>query len=221
MFQCRLCDYHVKRLDRYTEHYIAIHTDFNIHVVRAEKLKTEECNKCEKKFTNKCLLNRHVAQFHSKQIFHTCGTCKAGFIHHGKYRRHFLNNQKCKASCPKNFNYQICNICGEMFVFLSNLKHHIKWMHKKRNIECTICHKVLSCRESMERHLAETHNKSHQCTTCGKTFGSVRNLESHMRTHTGEKPHRCELCNVSFAQSGSLSNHKKSKGHTEKQVAKM
>ena len=191
--------------------------------------KSHQCAQCNKSFTLKSSLAKHVRVQHGENPYQ-CAVCGESFSFKGKLRRHMT------AEHSSDKPYQ-CDQCGRSFTQKGNMVEHM-WTHSEETpYQCDQCNRCFGSKHRLERHVAThsgdkphqcnkcemsfllkqgltrhllTHNteKPHQCDYCGKSFMTERYLSQHMVIHTVEKPHSCNMCGESFSFSSALSTHR-------------
>ena len=97
------------------------------HIVAAhEKHKPHECTQCDKRFTRKHDMRKHVAAVHEKQKPHKCTQCDKGFTRNSHMKIHIaVVHQKQK---PHN-----CLLCDKSFLQKSNMTKHVAAVHHNKN----------------------------------------------------------------------------------------
>ena len=104
-----------------------------------------------------------------------------------------------------------CVSCGKSFTRATNLRTHIKNIHKgHKDYKCDSCGKSFSQSENLKRHIKILHEgqKNYKCDSCGKSFTQSGDLNIHIKTiHEGQRNYKCDYCLKSFTQSGHLKIH--------------
>ena len=190
------CDICSKLISSY---YLKKHTDtFHFGINRVI------CNHCNKTFTTKSDMKKHVKRFHmsekvkceicSKLIAsyylkkHT-DTCNFGINKVKKHvkRIHMIEKLECK----------ICSHCDISFTTKHKLDTHIKTNHMNMDnkAKCDICSKLISSNH-LKLHIDTVHFDLMRvnCIHCKKSFVTKSDMKKHVqRIHiTGKK--KCEFC---------------------------
>ena len=177
--KCDICEteftgkFHVKHLKRHMK---------NVHVKvmqRKVKIKTHQCNSCEKAFGRPEHLRRHIQCVHEGQKNYKCDFCEKAFARPDRLKRHI-------AVKHEGFNEDArCKLCGKSYSEKSTLKRHILAVHKdevypdnevydesygndesdsyyqneKSKFSCNICAKEFSRPQHVKRHIEQVHGK--------------------------------------------------------------
>ena len=93
------------------------------------------CDKCEKSFTRKSDLTRHIQSVHDK-IRYNCNQCAKSFSERGTLKRHIK-------SAHENVRYN-CDKCDKSFAQNGDLNRHIKFVHEILRYNCDLCKQSFS-----------------------------------------------------------------------------
>ena len=85
-----------------------------------EKLRPFTCEKCQKSFGKKCLMNDHIQRVHSEIRPYKCDICDKNFA-----IQKALDAHKRKLHNTRN----ICNFCGKIVSGKLVLENHINSFH--------------------------------------------------------------------------------------------
>lgn len=180
------------------------------------------CNFCEKNFTKKSELKKHInkhsdvnqiqnpdetelvsraKQLINHRISYKCGTCKKviftkrGFLRH--IRVHF-DKRPCK-----------CDLCGKSYRIEQDLARHIRDVHEGlKKYACDICGRAFANKGAKDDHRRiHTGERPYACEHCPKVFRTLNSIYIHNRVHTDYKPHRCSYCGKHFRNRQRLTHH--------------
>ncbi|XP_011175624.1 zinc finger and SCAN domain-containing protein 2 isoform X2 [Solenopsis invicta] len=148
------------------------------------------CNKCNKSFKHKQLLQRHQL-VHSDNRPHVCKSCNASF----KTKANLINHQSTHTGQKK----YLCEICKQQFAHKTSLTLHYRWHSGQKPYTCTVCQKSFSQNGNLQEHMRiHTGEKPYSCDYCGRKFTTSSQFKLHVKRHTGERPWKCEFCAKSF-----------------------
>ncbi|XP_046408712.1 zinc finger protein 37-like [Ischnura elegans] len=161
--------------------------------------KSYSCSECEKVFSEKSILVRHI-QTHTKKKLYSCSECEKSFSRKNTLVRHIRTHTKEK---PYS-----CNQCNKSFSEKSHLIDHIRTHTKEKPYSCGECEKAYSQKSTLNRHIrTHTKEKPYSCNQCNKSFSEKSHLIDHIRTHTKEKPYSCGECEKAYSQKSNLNRH--------------
>ncbi|XP_072766934.1 uncharacterized protein [Anoplolepis gracilipes] len=167
-----------------------------------------ECTECNKQYTSRKGLLRHIQVHEGKKYL--CDICPKKF-----YRREHLKIHVAKHNMIKPYK---CTRCTKRFIKEEQLNNHLSKHDRvfKKNKEtdsskrflCEICSKSFTQSTTLVAHL-RAHNgiKPYVCEVCSRPFTTNAYLKMHMRTHTQERPYICQYCSRAFARADTLANH--------------
>ena len=164
--------------------------------------KLYKCHICDKKFTFKRFLERHLK-------FGGDGDSTLCVLKHHKQFCMVFNKEKHRQI--REYKEPIkCQYCDVEFTSSNERLVHMYKAHDHNAVFCQICAKKCRNNFQLEKHL-EVHNEdlSYQCNYCGKKFKSKHNLEMHTVTlHEKHKlKYTCQQCGRGFYNNNLLSDH--------------
>ncbi|XP_035708329.1 zinc finger protein 658B-like [Folsomia candida] len=161
------------------------------------QIKKWTCTHCSKAFKTNAHLRRHV------------------FVHDpvGQVKYEICGKTLRTLSLPGHLSYVHgnqenlpCDICGNEFRSLPNLRQHLKTAHcatPRLRIPCRFspCEKSFLTKASLQTHFRTEHDANpvrFDCPICGEKFKLKGGLTQHLGTHTTEKYFKCGTCGRSF-----------------------
>ncbi|XP_004679505.1 PREDICTED: zinc finger protein ZFP69B [Condylura cristata] len=168
---------------------------------RYTRMKTFECNICEKIFKQLIHLTEHM-RIHTGEKPFRCKECGKAFSQSSS----LIPHQRIHTG-EKPYE---CKECGKTFRHPSSLTQHVRIHTGEKPYECGVCEKAFSQSIGLIQHL-RTHvrEKPFTCKDCGKAFFQIRHLRQHEIIHSGLKPYICNVCSKTFSHSTYLTQHQR------------
>ena len=117
------------------------------------------CTKCDKQYSSKLVLRRHIETIHNKKLF-SCDKCPVQLKSYTNFKVH----QKRHTVNEKSYS---CEECGKSLIRKSSLKRHMK-----------------TCYEKIAKDTK--HKANYSCNVCNEAFKSKQILNVHKRTHNSD-----------------------------------
>nr|XP_023021936.1 protein suppressor of hairy wing [Leptinotarsa decemlineata] len=175
--------------------------------MKVHPIKTVKCLDCNREFTRKYHLDRHIGQtgcMGYQRKAYDCRVCKRFFTRKDNLAEHLRAHA---GQAKKKKKYQ-CEFCDKEFQGFALLNVHIRTHTGEKPYSCDFCPKKFPSGGAMKKHRRmHTGEKPYKCDKCDKKFAAKETLNRHWRTHTGEKPHQCQFCGKSFIQPSQLRAH--------------
>ena len=153
-----------------------------------------QCPQCSFQCKTSQGLHYHVQTKHGEIQYDQCEQCDY----------HCLANPRLKLNCDQ---------CKHTSANITNLKNHIKTVHRGIDIRTHLCDKCdykAACSNHLKRHIESVHEGiRYQCDQCEYKATEKGNLQRHVLiVHSGVKLH-CDQCTYSTAQQRVLDTHMK------------
>ena len=135
--------------------------------VHNKKRKKLTCYLCNKSFSRKEHLTRHLKSVHFKEKPYQCPHCEKRFAEKSNLKRH-VRTHTGEKSHP-------CFLCKKSFTRNDSLKKHVQEVHtKSKSFVCVICEKSYTQKNNLFRHMRTTHFKEkYDCPKCNKSLQGV------------------------------------------------
>ena len=217
---CTLCDKSYLTASHLKNHVQAVHgnirkfqcpvcnksfpydNSLKMHMMLHTGTKPFMCCICSKGFVSKSALHVHEAS-HVDGKPHECETC------HKHYKTPMLLRAHRRRHTSDGTRF-MCDICGNTFMYKSNLEAHYVVHGDSRIYTCKTCNKSFKTYATLYSHqLVHRAEVPFRCNNCGKSFKTKERVRAHEKRHLGLKPFSCTLCGNSFPDKGGLSKHTK------------
>ena len=159
---------------------------------------------CEKSFTCKSYLNKHLKRPHNgesdankrEKKKYICKECKKEFKNKFLLKTHFSEHTGIKP-----FK---CEECDAAFALRSRLIRHKK-RHRGYPCDKSDCQFVADTWSQLRKHIAVSHKRVYSCNLCSKVLLSKYSLDNHLKAHKFNCLY--EDCYKSFIRKCHLNDH--------------
>lgn len=229
-------------------------TPTNINNIENQLLSSESdnlfsCAMCCKLFATSYELTNHLQAYHTGEKPFCCEFCETSFKRITELECHYLTHTDSGAFscylCNWKFSTEtalqnhllfhtdkktipMCEICGDKYAELADLKAHLKGHAEKIILPeslgdlplnllqqcniytCESCEEQFTNLKTLRRHERFDHKnerKQFPCKYCEKSFARKYKLNEHMMTHNDDKPYACRTCNKGFSSNTNLRTH--------------
>ncbi|RVE42956.1 hypothetical protein evm_012409 [Chilo suppressalis] len=161
--------------------------------------KDNTCPICQKVYSNKYHLQRHVA-IHNRKVY-SCEFCSKPF-----YEQRLLDAHK---RTHAEVGYK-CDECFKVFKTSASLHQHRLIHMTVKPFSCDLCGKTFAVKAKLQKHRGKKRCKIPGpliCAVCNKEFKKEYLLKSHLVKHTNEKPFTCDVCKMKFKHKSTLIRH--------------
>ncbi|KAF5274091.1 hypothetical protein FQR65_LT04489 [Abscondita terminalis] len=177
------------------------------HMQTHPLIKAFSCRQCNREFTRKYHLDRHIAQTGcngTPRNEFQCQVCQKVFSRKDNLRDHL----RAHAGEIKKKKLIECQYCKKAFRGSAMLVMHLRTHTGEKPYACDLCPKRFPSSGAMKKHRRmHTGEKPYECPKCSSKFAAKETLNRHIRTHTGDRPHACQFCGKSFIQATQLRAH--------------
>ena len=209
----------LKRVDcTYCNKLFATKSSMNKHVKRNHMKKKMRCEICTQLISSDNL-KWHTNQFHNGLNKSNCSHCEKSFTTKPELEKHIkiihmhMNNKAKCDICSKFFSSNYlkqhidivhsdhrranCLYCNKSFVTKSDMKRHIKRIHTSEKEKCDVCSMLILSR-NLKYHINQFHNGANgvNCNHCDKSFKTKHELEIHVTTIHMDMDYKakCYIC---------------------------
>ncbi|XP_053608684.1 zinc finger protein 260-like [Plodia interpunctella] len=188
--------------------------------------KGAKCAVCQKYFTSKYRLKKHMT-VHSEEQHHMCEKHSDDCSQGNQLLQNFNWNEGIKNEydiylnvddhkVQDNLSKKIkCDICTKEFSTQSHFKRHMK-MHSDekqsygRENQQQNMNNCDDIKDECEVHdTCDDVSKKIKCDICAKEFVTKSLLNRHMKLHSEERPYECTKCSKSYSRQDQLLQHMK------------
>ncbi|XP_055636158.1 histone-lysine N-methyltransferase PRDM9-like [Toxorhynchites rutilus septentrionalis] len=138
------------------------------------------CVKCNKPFSTKTNLNRHLLSHDGNKPF-VCPLCNKGFTQNGSLKQHLLIHQNLKPF--------VCAVCDQGFTQQKSLTFHMRRHTNEKPFLCPCCGYAFRQKDGLKRHMLVKHSdqnaKTFACDQCEKAYQTRYALVMHQKRHEG------------------------------------
>ncbi len=156
--------------------------------------KSHMCQVCEKAFTFKGDLSRHIS-IHTGSNLKPCPICKK-HLTKKKLAAHMKTHDSNR---KREF---LCNLCDKSFFCKDGLRQHEKTHSDVNKKQCPECKGWYA---QLNQHLKTHSDKSRKerletmCNICNKQYSSLEALRTHLLIHSGKNLKVCPVCHGKYS----------------------
>lgn len=190
-----------------------VHRRRAIHMKMHDREKKPKCYVCNRMFSDKSNLKRHLMKHTGERPF-ICSTCGKGFsqktvlLKHERLHKLPSEQHQCEL-CNRTFNKKFFLEKHMQSHYLSDDPQAIPLLiqDEEKAYMCEICSMKFTHFYTLKSHYLSHDAPQFLCSYCGKVFSRKLNLELHKMIHTGERPYKCTFCTSAFRQRQHLTLH--------------
>lgn len=189
-----------------------------LHVQAVHSDQAYKCDQCERTFSFKRSLDRHIKGVHRNIRNFKCeeGNCDKTFCNAYELKQHMIGSHNRGDKSDRT-----CTICAKVFKKVKYLQIHCASIHNSEpQFTCPICDREFTFERSMIRHVKAIHEdrRDYKCDAegCEKAFRSRYDLNEHFNNiHALVKKVRsneavtCDICLKVCSSKKVLYSHKK------------
>lgn len=197
--KCSACEEYFDDSEKLSVHVTLVHAAVQPKIIVDPESGQSRfaCGKCEKQYTSRDELEKHVLKAHPTfMLMYKCPLCVKPI----RYRKQHMRVHHDTEYNPKEHHYQTrykCHCCSKLFKSKRNLTSHQNTLL----FQCDKCHMRFKTKKSFQSHAAvHRANKSMlKCADCGLEFGYRARMEEHRsRYHSSNSTEVLKLLNCPY-----------------------
>ncbi|XP_060802491.1 zinc finger protein 470 isoform X2 [Amyelois transitella] len=164
-----------------------------------------QCNYCNKTFSNKASIRRHI-YVHLNAKPYECVDCLKRFTHEVNLQYH-LKKRHPELYSPRNFK---CQICEKVFRFKETLSIHLDLhVNKYGSFKCLYCEESFNNISELAKHKKTNHFSAIplDCHICSERFSTHNKLVKHLKEHLKLNGFICQYCGKEYKELNSMRRH--------------
>ncbi|XP_032512318.2 zinc finger protein 43-like isoform X1 [Danaus plexippus] len=159
---------------------------------------------CDKAYTSKSHLDRHVNSAHKESeldILYCCPHCMKKYCNRQNLKRHI------KVSHIQNNKPFTCDDCKAQFKKKDQLVAHMYQHNGIKPYRCNVCSKDFVTLYKRRKHMR--NHRTHKCEHCDMTFTGWMDLVKHRRVDHASPEYICNDCGKVFKERSHIIRHVK------------
>lgn len=140
--KCKLCE------EKFDDYWTKMHHMVQKHGAPPISLK---CTACDRTFTNRRSLTRHVKKDHLMEREHVCNICDMQF-----FLKHYLVEHMRVHTGVKKFQ---CHVCTKHYATKKSLRQHLRSHADDRRFACAVCGLAFVQKCTLKSHMKAKHGE--------------------------------------------------------------
>ncbi|XP_039745976.1 transcription factor IIIA-like isoform X2 [Pararge aegeria] len=160
--------------------------------------------KCEKAYTSKSHLDRHIKTAHKESdenLLYCCPKCMKKYVNRQNLKRHI------KVSHIDNNKPFCCGLCRMYFKKMHQLRAHMYVHNGVKPFRCPMCERDFVTLYEKKKHMR--NHKVYECEHCDMKFTRWTELMQHKRVDHVSPEYICHDCGKVFKERGHIIRHVK------------